>query len=698
MSDSQSGGVSRAGIRISRVHLQGVAKPYVVDFREAGHVRPCALISGPVSTGKSSVLEFIAYGLGGSSHPQHPEVLKQVTACFLEIASGDESFVVRRTVGKSSTQATQYNGSLEDVLEGRTYGRLRPINPAGDPESLSSFLLSLCGLEGVELKEAPTQEESGTDPLSFRDLLWLGYLPNERLDDKNLLFEKTPMKAIKLRQVIDVVFGVHDDRQAELGNRIKRLEAQLASSRSDLQSASRFVEEQEPRSPAELEIELSSALENLQSVESRLEEADGLISDSTDFAEELRYRHSEAAQAASQAGARLRDRETLLQRLAPLRAQYNDDIRKLRMLVEAHGLFDPLTVLVCPACLSDLAKAPAVEEQTCTLCGTRLPDGGALNLGSSSRRALEGHLEGDDQNGTQEEGEAPDAGAIVRSHLRSTQARLRELIAYTETVDNERQRAAQTAEGAQADQAEAAQALDRATADVIAPFLVQRDELARERTRASERVDAVRRGLQLHEGLKTRQEQVGRAEANLQQLREDLRALEADRIERPQVVRRVSERFSAILRDFEYPKLDRPFVNDLWQPLVRDLSYKQASSGARTLLSLAWMLAVFEIAFENGDPHPGFLMIDSPQKNIGGSGEIDEEFADVAIVEAVYSHLNGWLSDSGTGAQIIVVDNDPPAVAEKHVVRRFTRDPDRPPYGLIDNEVDLGPSPEESDD
>ena len=68
------------------------------------------------------------------------------------------------------------------------------------------------------------------------------HLPNERLDDKSLLFEKTYMKSIKLRQVIDVVFGVHDDRRAELGDRIKRLEGQLGDLRSDLVSATRFVE------------------------------------------------------------------------------------------------------------------------------------------------------------------------------------------------------------------------------------------------------------------------------------------------------------------------------------------------------------------------------------------------------------------------------------------------------------------------
>ena len=459
------------GIRVARLHLQGVTKPYPVDFREAGQPRPSSLITGPVSTGKSSILEFITYGLGASAHPEHPEVLAQVTACFLEIVNGSETYVIQRSVGRPSAHATEYRGSLEDVLAGKTAGRLRPILPAGDPESLSSFLLSLNGLEGVVLKEAPTQEESETDPLSFRDLLWLSHLPNERLDDKNLLFEKTHMKSIKLRQVIDVVFGVHDDRRAELGDRIKRLEGQLANCRSDLVSATRFVEEQEPRAVDHLEIEHELALVNLRSVESRLQQLDASAARATSFATELRHRHRTAGQSSTEAVARLRDRETLLQRLAPLRAQYTEDIRKLTMLVEAHGLFDPLTVLACPACFSELTESPAVVEQSCSLCGTQLPAGGALDLGMSSRRVLEGGIDDEKGNGSEGASEASSAGAIVRSHLRSTRARLKELVEYTELVDEERHEATRAAKGALEVEAAAELALNQATSAAVAPFL-----------------------------------------------------------------------------------------------------------------------------------------------------------------------------------------------------------------------------------
>lgn len=224
--DTAQGGF-RQGIRILRLRLRGVNRDYEVDFRddEASFPRSLSVVAGAFSTGKSSVLEFIAYCLGGSSHPQHPEIMRQVRAALLEVQLGGSMHVVERAVGEPSVAAFVRPGGLDD--EDTSPSERRLLRPVGDPKSLSSLLLSHCGLEGVELREAPSQAESGTDPLSIRDLLWLCFMPNERLDDKNLLFESTTMKRLKLRQVVDVVFGVHDDKAVELGRRIKELETRL---------------------------------------------------------------------------------------------------------------------------------------------------------------------------------------------------------------------------------------------------------------------------------------------------------------------------------------------------------------------------------------------------------------------------------------------------------------------------------------
>jgi hypothetical protein len=153
------------------------------------------------------------------------------------------------------------------------------------------------------------------------------------------------------------------------------------------------------------------------------------------------------------------------------------------------------------------------------------------------------------------------------------------------------------------------------------------------------------------------------------------------------VIARVSERYRQILADWRYPKLADAYLADDLTPYVRGNPYQAASAGGRTLIALAWQLAMFEVAWETGSSHPGFLMLDSPQKNLGRAGQRDAEFADSVTVADIYRHLLGWLTGPGTGAQIVVADNVPPEMAEPDVIVRFSRRPDQPPYGLIDDET-----------
>ncbi|MER7408268.1 hypothetical protein ABT373_38915 [Streptomyces sp. NPDC000070] len=54
------------------------------------------------------------------------------------------------------------------------------------------------------------------------------------------------MRKHKLRQVVDVAFGVHDDRAVELGQRIQELGGRLNRAKAELAAARTFVVEQAP--------------------------------------------------------------------------------------------------------------------------------------------------------------------------------------------------------------------------------------------------------------------------------------------------------------------------------------------------------------------------------------------------------------------------------------------------------------------
>jgi hypothetical protein len=206
-------------------------------------------------------------------------------------------------------------------------------------------------------------------------------------------------------------------------------------------------------------------------------------------------------------------------------------------------------------------------------------------------------------------------------------------------------------------------------------------------------VNGVRNGLKLRRGLEAKEADLGRAEKNLSVLRQQRKDTK-DRPDRDGVIRQLSQRFAEILREIEYPKVDEkgvlpPHLDANLNPYVRSQHFREASSGGQVLISLAWALAIFEVAYETNSAHPGFLMIDTPQKNLGGAAD-EAEFADIRLVERFYRHVDNWLSSTGLGAQVIFVDNTPPELAVERIVVRYTRDPAVPPFGLIDNETGIG--------
>jgi len=115
----------RQGIRVVRLRLSGVDRNYEVDFRDGrpeGWPRSLSVIAGAFSTGKSSILEFIAYCLGGRNHPQHPEILRRVRSALLEVDLGGQAHVIERAVGEPSSTAFVRSGRLGETGDWRHRG------------------------------------------------------------------------------------------------------------------------------------------------------------------------------------------------------------------------------------------------------------------------------------------------------------------------------------------------------------------------------------------------------------------------------------------------------------------------------------------------------------------------------------------------------------------------------------------------
>lgn len=679
------------GLRIRRLLLDGPGDKFTVEFAgnkpdstaangrlepADGGTWPLSVIAGRTNTGKTSVLRFIEYVLGAKDFPKHTEVLRQVRTAALEVQTPDGLFTVARALHSDTVHVYPGPADAIDPLAATTY----VVEPTSDPESISQFVLTTVGLQDVELKEAPTKDESGTDRMSARDLMWICLFLNERVGSQQLLHTGNVMKQLKLRQVVDAVFGVHDNERADLARRIKDAATALEAQRRSLDHLTEFVTQQEPKSAEHLAEEARELDTELMTVQDQIRALEARERAASDFATELRTFHADLAARATRSSALVRDRVTLLDRFGSLRAQYADDIRKLTMLVEAEDLFDQLSVEVCPVCFSSLTQTPSLDDGVCSLCHTD----------TKTTRNHDGEGE--------ETGRSGDPVEAATKELRAAKRRYKDLDEYWQRLSAELDALRASADADVAAETDAAARLDAATKDALSPFIAERTELGARRQATLVQRAQVTQGIKLHTGLDARRAAYERANRHLDALRKQQRDAKK-RPDRDRVLSDISARYAQILRTIRYPKVNEaevlpPYIDNHLVPFVRGQHFKEASSGGQVLVTLAWALAVFEVAYETNAAHPGFLMIDTPQKNLGGRAD-DAEFADIHLVERLYDHVLDWLAKAGKGAQVIFVDNTPPENATDHIVVRYTRDPEKPPFGLVANEVGAVGNPDE---
>lgn len=651
------------GLRINRLTLfgsYGTNKTYSVDFSKGGEWRPLSIIAGRSATGKSSVIEYILYCLGDKDYPTHVEMRDTVAGAALDLEiSGAPVRIERTTAGAASKFASVWFGSPDDpdVTEER-----RTIEPPSDEQNLSHLVMAGFGLAGIKLPMSQSRADTATQTFTIRDVIRLFHLPNSRLDSKNLLFEEgNYVVAQKFSQAVDLAFGVADASISEIADRLRDAEAAVREADARLTALNRIVDQEYPEGPAGVEILAEDARKEVGTLRQRVRDLDADATRRTAEVEALRTRLHVARRASEVWSLKVRDRKSLLARLDSLRLDYADDLRKFVFLKEAERVFDPFAISVCPVCLNPLEHSVLPIENHCGLCGHVL----------NARELHEHNVDSD----------------LIQRENRAIQSRLEALVEYLERLQREARVFERNAASA-GREVSSAEAAVEAAANLPAPFLAARDSLSDQVASASAQLERNLLGSRLWARVARSTEERDRLLATAAAIRRERSEL-LGRPDRGEVIRKLSERFAGALRDFGYPKLADAYIDEKLVPHVRGSVYTAASSGGLTLISLAWYLAVWEVGYETSANLPGLLLVDSPQKNLGARADsADPEFSDLTLVDGFYRHISSWLSGAGQGAQIIIVDNTPPAEYAEDVVVRFSGTVGVEPFGLISDAIE----------
>jgi DNA repair ATPase RecN len=638
-------------INIRELRVIGTTKDYSVRFDMKLNI-----IAGEISTGKSSILDFIDYCLGAGGHPKYQEIQRKGRAAFLEIEINGETFVIERQLFSTRQKAQIHFCDISTIELDHEFIEVSSVQKR-EEESISSFILSKINLWNIPLKESPAKDSSDIDIMSLRDVLWFSYLKRDRIAGSNLLFEDNHMKAIKLRQVFDVLFGLHSNRLAFLSSEISRLGEKIQKKGDQVNILLEFTYSQEIPELEELEEQKKKLNQDILGKRADLDEIDSEISGKSGLASGLRQEVLRLQSKLQQMRVKKRNYEKTLQRLIPLRGQYSEDISKLHFLKEAKRIIDPLGISTCPICLSSLDKRDS-RAGFCPLCGERLPV----------------MIEEEDID--------------VSREIRTIERKLRELGSYVEEVEQKIRQKQQKERKISNELSLASKRLDDTLKRFVSPYLSRRDELVSTISRNQNEIKHIEESIKVWTNIGKISEEKSNLAVKVARIKKEMDELLEKSPDRTELINSLSRTFLDHLSTVKFPKLANAYIDEKLVPFVRGIKYGDLlSDGAINLASICWMTSIYSEAIHRSRPHPGFLILDNVQRGIGiGARDENIEFRDESIVKGIYTLLKK-LVDLNDNCQIIVVDNHPPSYMSNNIVVYYSGKTENPPYGFIDDEV-----------
>ena len=592
------------GFQIRRLTLVGRDVPNAeVRFYEGLNV-----VSGPSDTGKTFIVQYIDYMLGGKDVPESiPEIAQYETVRLaLDVSDGHDEVVLERSL---------HGGNFKLISPGKADRYLSAKHSAGDKDSVSQYLLSLSALTEKKVRK---NKQGATRELSFRDLARLILIDEETIisktspiltgqhttgtvesavfrvlltgvDDSSLISSEDP-KVAKGRQagkveMLDLLLNQTKGRMAEmqLPGDVQVWQGQLAQIETLFDAAQKELAV-EQQNAAQLESKRRSELNNLRQLESR----SGVLRE-------------------------------LQRRFALLEQQYLSDLRRLESIAEAG------------------ARLSQMNEERCPVCG-----------------ATAEHQEHEHQ-------KAESTPEDVAQSCLAEADKIRLLITDLQLTraDNDRQIARLDELSIQA------KASVRAVATQLAEMLKPRVEVALHRLRESQASrDTYRRALELHgrvNELQSLSAGLGLATpANGVEL-------ESARV-RSDEAEAFSQEVESLLRSWHFPGLDRvTFSEDDQDIVISGRTRASHGKGVRAIAHAAFNLGLLKFCLKGEMPHPGFVLIDSPLV-VYREPDTDESGFSHDVKDAFYRSI----AEDFRASQVIIFENeDPPSElgADANIIR-----------------------------
>ncbi|MFF1378784.1 hypothetical protein [Streptomyces sp. NPDC058308] len=588
------------------------------------------VIYGASDTGKSFVTEAIDFMLGARKLALIPEA-EGYSQILLGMELPDGS-VITLMRGPQASRIGLFHSDERDLVFRAPDLDLAAQHSPRSARNLSRYLLERLGLDGALIG---TNDTGGTKLLGFRDLMHLCLVSETRMVSKvpPVLKSAATSGQTASKSVLKLLLT----GQGEPANGPHLSQGQRRVHKGKISLLDELIldlqRQLDPQGGNEAE-----RTEQLRRILTRQDIASASLREATARQAEAVARRTGLSVTLSQYDQRLAEIDDLIGRFGLLRSQYESDLARLAMVGEAGNLLGYF------------------RTGTCAFCGAE-PEHQAADHDARETTALHTAVQ-------------------VESH--KTQQLLSDLHLTIEDLQNQRTEIAGQRENSQIQAA----AADHAIAVLDEELQPLQDEAAELMAARS----AVERELGIHH--------------RIQELEDVKAALVADGAQpggRPS-----GSISSTIVAAFDR-SVERTL--DAWHVRIHDVAYDQYTAelfvgeraraghgkGMRAVLHAAFATSLADYCIGQENPHPGFVILDSPLVTYRQPGVLRTDDAD--LPDSVIDYFYRDLLDRFDGQAIIVENSDPPTDVMQHAqVYMFSRAPREHRFGFFPVDSSSAPS------
>lgn len=321
---------------------------------------PLTVLAGSVGVGKSTLFELVKYGLGGDGLLADV-VITSITSVTLDVAIGSERYSITRSISSPGTRTVKLRDLTEQTALPEHY-----VNQ--DEPSLNSLLLAAMDLP--DDMRAATTKLGSTNPgarITFYDVFKYMYVSQGSINEQ-IAGSGDNYYQPKRRAVFELLFGLTNPYILDMQSEIATIQSEYEVAKRDFEIVSQFLSDSQTESRLETERSQFEATKEKYRAEQSLTDIENMLSPVVDDeTRTLRDLLLEAEQSAAEAQNAL----TLLiqqkQDFVRERSLLQQDIARLKKMINAGERIAKIEFAVCPRCMQDVRKR-TIPEHACRLC------------------------------------------------------------------------------------------------------------------------------------------------------------------------------------------------------------------------------------------------------------------------------------------------------------------------------------------